>query len=225
MNFRRSNNFIATSARWASFGQAGLGCCNIYDYLISDRAEPAKPAATSAANQRQTQVARARPTGAPIGVLSVVGRDRPECHAVAQPRGFRVENPTQGVSAEFTAAGVVREEANHWGMSLPGWRHVLRTTPAYRLTRSGSPRRFDPPASQRAVEREDEYFFSGVFVVPCSITCAHEKRGGGQGRLNDGRTQQWSHECGQRSGTERVAGDIPAAPTVFRRAVSSGAGS
>lgn len=66
-----------------------------------------------------------RPTLDPAAqaqISAAIGQDQSDYHFIAQPRGFRSQNPAQGLAAEFTKSGVsFRAGSASWSISLRGY--------------------------------------------------------------------------------------------------------
>src|SRR4030095_1739558 len=53
---------------------------------------------------------------------AMIGENTSAYHVLPQPGGFRMNNRNNGLSAEFTRAGVAfHQQAYHWGLSLRGY--------------------------------------------------------------------------------------------------------
>jgi trimeric autotransporter adhesin len=64
------------------------------------------------------------PEAAQERISAALGRDRAAYRTTAQTGGFRMENPRNGLSAEFTSSDVeFHAGANQWGMELKGYGH------------------------------------------------------------------------------------------------------
>jgi trimeric autotransporter adhesin len=84
---------------------------------------------------------RALPPAAKAQISNTVGEHEPIYHAVPQPRGFRLDNPTHTVSATFTEDGVdFVHGSHHWGITLRryGYGTALQDAAAARPQASGN---------------------------------------------------------------------------------------
>ena len=83
----------------------------------------------------------ALPPVAQAQISAAIGEDERAYHAIAQPLGFRMENPNNALSAEFAPTAVAfRQGANRWGMALRsyGYGDTLRETTAAAPTANGN---------------------------------------------------------------------------------------
>jgi hypothetical protein len=147
--------------RW--FTSAGLLFLAFILPLALTRGRLTLPAA--AANPDK---AASLPTGSQGPISALIGADQSGYHARLDGTHFRMDNPEQGLSAEFSADGMQVSAGEHsWGMTLEGYGYGENLQPLPAV---------DPMASKNRIEYArgslSEWYLNGPFGLEQGFTLA-----------------------------------------------------